>query len=322
MQLLFSGAMPGREEIRGVRAVLGILEADTGRIIHWCEYSTPRELRAPRQKMQFTGYALVGDQIYVCAHSEIVRFTSWPPTEPADRISVPGFNDLHHCIPWKDGLAVANTGLETVDHVSLDGELIHRWDLLEGHSQARRIDPDRDYRQIEDTKPHLVHANHLWVRNGELWVTELKARRAVRLTGDPGQINFETGMPHDGRQVGDRLAFTTVNGTVVLVDPDTLDVVARHDLQEMTPGVRTLGWCRGVCADWRHPSRFFVAFSMVRRSPWREYGFWINNGHKKVPSRIDLYDVESREMVERYVMTERQSLVLFQLDALPEHLWV
>ena len=61
---------------------------------------------------------------------------------------------------------------------------------------------------------------------------------------------------------------------------------------------------------------------MVRRSPWREYGFWINNGHKKVPSRIDLYDVESREMVERYVMTERQSLVLFQLDALPEHLWV
>jgi hypothetical protein len=88
MQLLFSGAIPSREEVRGVTAVLGI-------------------------------------------------------------------HDLHHCLPWEGGLAVANTGLETVDHVSLDGDLLHRWDLLDAQPRARRIDPDLDYRRIADRKPHL-----------------------------------------------------------------------------------------------------------------------------------------------------------------------
>src|SRR5256885_10946081 len=99
-QLLFSGAIPSREQVRGVTAVLGILDADTGRILHWCEYRTPPELQAPKQKMQFTGFSLADGQVYVCSHTEIVRFTDWPPTEPAGRISIPGFNDLHHCIPW------------------------------------------------------------------------------------------------------------------------------------------------------------------------------------------------------------------------------
>jgi hypothetical protein len=322
MQLLFSGAIPSREEDRGVTAVLGIVDAETGEILHWCEYKTPPELQAPKQKMQFTGFCLTDRQMYVCSHTEIIRFTEWPPTEPSGRISLPGFNDLHHCIPWEGGLAVANTGLETVDHVSLEGELLHRWDLLDGRAEARRIDPDFDYRRIEDTKPHLVHGNHLWVRHGELWVTELRTSRAVCVTDRRCEVTVEAGMPHDGRYIRGRLAFTTVNGFVLLADPDSLEVVASHDLSRMTPGIRTLGWCRGVCEDPRDPSRFFVAFSMIRKSRWRDYGFWIKHGHKKMPSRIDLFDVDRGEVVTRILMTESQSLVLFQLDLLPDHLCV
>ena len=147
MQLLFSGAIPGPKEVRGVTAVLGIVDAETGEVLHLCAYGTPPELRAPKQKMQFTGYCMTEGRIYVCSHTEIVRFDDWPPSEPAGRITLPGFNDLHHCIPWNGGLAVANTGLETVDHVSLDGDLLQRWDLLDGHPEARRIDPDLDYRR-------------------------------------------------------------------------------------------------------------------------------------------------------------------------------
>jgi hypothetical protein len=322
MQLLFSGAIPGREEYRGVTAVLGILDADTGEVLHWCKYGTPQELRAPKQKMQFTGFSMTDGQIYVCTHTEIVRFDDWPPSQPAGRITIPGFNDLHHCIPWDGGLAVANTGLETVDHVSLDGTLLHRWDLLEGYPEARRIDPDRDYRLIPDTKPHQLHANHLWVRNGELWVTELKAPGVERVTGARRRVTFEAGRPHDGRYLGGRLVFTTVNGRVVLVDSDSLELVANHDLTKMTPGAKVLGWCRGVCEDPRNPSRFFVAFSSLRDSPWREYGFRIKHGHKRVPSRIVLYDVERAEMVKSFITTDRQSLVLFQLAPLPEALWI
>ncbi len=301
MQLLFSGAIPGREEARGVTAVLGILDADTGEILHLCEYGTPTGLRAPNQKMQFTGYCMTDGQIHVCSHTEIVRFDDWPPSEPVGRISIPGFNDLHHCIPWDGGLAVANTGLETVDHVSPEGALLHRWDLLNGNSGARRIDPDLvDYRQLRDTKPHHLHANHLWVRDGELWVTALKAPGAERVTGAPHRLIFEAGRPHDGRDVGGRRAFTTVDGFLVLVDPDSLEVVATHDLNRMTPGTKVLGWCRGVCEDPRDPNRFFVAFTSLRESPWREYGFRIKNGHQKLPSRIVLFDVARAELVESF----------------------
>jgi hypothetical protein len=322
MQILFSGAISGPEEPRGVTALLGIIDGETGRILHRCEYRTPRELRAPAQKMQFTGSHLADGRLYACCHTEIVWFDEWPPTEPAGRVSCPGFNDLHHCIPWEGGLAVANTGLETVDRVSMEGELVGRWDLLEGHAGARRIDPGVDYRRFEDTKPHFVHPNHLFVRGGALWVTELDKFRARSLTDPHEEIRIEAGMPHDGRHIRGRIAFTTTNGHVVLADPDSLEVIASHDLRQMTPGAEVLGWCRGVCEPPRDPNRYYVAFSFPRATRWRGYAFWMKYGHKRLPSRICLYDVERRELVQDFEMTPGQSLVLFQLDVLPERLWV
>jgi hypothetical protein len=326
MQLLFSGAIPTREEIRGITAVLGVIDAESGEVLHLCEYTTPPELRAPKQKMQFTGTCMIDGRIYACTHTEIVRFDDWPPTEPAARISIPGFNDLHHCMPWEGGIAVANTGLETVDHLSMDGDLLQRWDLLEGRPDARRIDPGLDYRRIADTKPHHIHPNHLWVRDGELWVTGLKTPGAMCVAGDRRELRIETARPHDGphdgRYIRGQVAFTTVRGFVVLVDPDSLDVVESYDLAPMTPGIKTLGWCRGLCEDPRDPNRFFVGFTILRFSQWREYGFRIRHGHPKAPSRIALYDVKRGEMVDSFLITESQSLVLFQLDILPEDLWV
>jgi hypothetical protein len=324
MQLLFSGAIASRTNVRGAMAVMGIIDGENGEILHQCEYATPPELRAPGQKMQFTGYSLTGDRTYVCSHTEIVCFEDWPPSEPAGRISIPGFNDLHHCIPWKDGLAVVNTGLETVDHVSLEGELLERRDLLDGYDGARTIDPNTDYRRFEDTKPHRVHANHLWVRRGELWSTQLITKRAICLTDDRAAIRFDAGRPHDGRYIRDRLVFTAVEGFVMEVDPVSLELVASHDLNLMTPDFERLGWCRGICEDPRAPDRFFVGFTFPRASRWRDYGFRIKFGHSPPPSRIELYDVGRGELVERFEMTPPQSpgYVLFQLDALPEHLWV
>jgi hypothetical protein len=324
MQLLFSGAVSGPEEIRGVTAVLGVVDAESGEILHLCEYGTPSELRAPGQKMQFTGFCMADGGVYACTHTEIVRFDDWPPSRPAARISIPGFNDLHHCIPWDGGLAVANTGLETVDHVSLGGELLHRWDLLARHPEApRRIDPDLvDYRQLADTKPHHLHGNHLWIRHGELWITELKARGAEPVSGGRLQVTFDAGRPHDGRYVGGRLVFTTVNGRIVLLDPDSLETLEQHYLRDMTPGARTLGWCRGVCEDPRAPNRYFVGFSSLRESRWHEYGFHLNNGHPRLRSRIVLYDVERREAVKTLLDAASRDLVLFQLTALPKALWL
>ena len=324
MQILLSGAVPGPEDDRGITAVLAILDGESGEVIHRCDYVTPPELRAPGQKMQFTGFALDDGRLYACCHNEVVWFDDWPPVEPAGRVSISGFNDLHHCLPWEGGIAVANTGLETVDHVSLDGELIARWDLLEGFEGARVIDPGVDYRRFDDRelKPHSAHGNHVFVRSGQLWVTQLRTSQAVCLADCRLRIGFEAGMPHDGRWIRDRLVFTTTNGHVVLVDPDSLEVLASHNLPAMTPGADILGWCRGVCEDPRAEGRVWVAFSFPRETRWRDYAFWIKYQHKRLPSRIASYDLERGELVESVEVTPEQNLVLFQLDLLSQDLWV
>lgn len=322
MQILFSGAIPTRRQGLGVTATLGILDVESGTVVHQCEYRTPSQLQAPEQKMQFTGYCFIDNRIYVCSHNEIVWFEDWPPIAPAGRISIPGFNDLHHCLAWDGGLAVANTGLETVDHVSLDGELIHRWDLLGELPNSRRINPEFDYRLIADTKPHLVHGNHLFTREGGLWVTQLRTSRAVPVS-DPGeQIMFEAGMPHDGRPKNGLLAFTTTNGFVVVIDAESSQVLASHDLNQMTPGLEQLGWCRGLSHDPRDPNRFFVAFSVPRDSRWKDYARWIRDGAARPPTRIALYDIARGELLETNKILPEWDLLIFQLDALPPRLWI
>jgi hypothetical protein len=315
VQLLFSGAIPGPSEPRGVTGLLAVLDTESGEIVHRCEYTTPDELRGPDQKMQLTGFAWVGESLYVCSHTEIVRFDEWPPTRPAGRLSLPGFNDLHHCRPWAGGIAVANTGLETVDLLSLEGSLEERWDLVAGREGARTIDEDLDYRRIADTKPHLVHVNHLFEHGGELWCTQLGARRAVPVARPEAGVEIEAGMPHDGRLVGDTLAFTTVNGYVVGFDPASMNGQRAVDLSAITPELGVLGWCRGICGDPRSPGSAFVGFTTPRRTAWREYAFSVKYGHRPAPSRICLYDLAEGRLERTYSLQD--DLVIFQLDILP-----
>jgi len=317
MQLLLSGAIPGPADERGVTALLGIFDVESGRLVHRCEYTPPASLRCEGQKTQFTGFCLSGERLYVCSFNEILVFDGWPPTRPSGRITLPGFNDLHHCLPWRGGLAVANTGLETVDRVSFAGELLERWDLLEREPGARHIDPGCDYRRIPDTKPHRRHVNHLFEVEGALWATQLRAGNAVCVSDPDAELDLEVGMPHDGRWVDGRVVFTTTNGHLVLADPLRRKLVQVADLGALTPELRQLGWCRGVAADPRAPERFFVAFSTLRRSRWKEFGYWIRWGHELPPGRIALYDLARRARLASWPLGEPPGYVLFQLEALP-----
>ncbi len=321
MQLLFSGAIPGAADERGVTGLLGIFDAEAGRILHRCEYRLPEPV-PPGRKIQFNGFCFDDGRLFVCSFDEILVFESWPPVEPAQRITLPGFNDLHHCHPWDGGLAVANTGLETVDLVSREGVLLRRWDLLAGESGARCIDDARDYRRLADTKPHRRHVNHLFVVDGELWATQLRTTNAVCLDAPERSVDMEVGMPHDGRRIGERIVFTTTNGHLVFVDPNTMKVARAVDLAPLTPGLEHLGWCRGVCADPRYADRFFVAFTSLRRSRWREFGYWIKRGQARPLSRVALYDLRRGGMLASWELGPRPGYVLFQLDPLPAERWL
>ena len=304
-------------------ALLGIIDPETGEILHSCEYMTPPWLKGEGHKMQFTGFTMVDDEIYVCSHVEIVVFDGWPPREPKRRITLPSFNDLHHCIPWRGGLAVANTGLETVDLISFEGELLQRWDVLSPSDRGSSpIDPEVDYRKFEDTKPHYAHPNHLFRIDDSLWVTQLRTSNAICVDGGRGEIRIEAGMPHDGTPIGGRLAFTTTNGKAVFVDPDSKQALEVYDLKTMLGAPEEAGWCRGICEDPEHEGSYYVAFTRSRRTRWREFGFRVKHGYDRPPTRIGHFDFATGEARGTVEVVEDQSLVIFQLQALPEPLWV
>jgi hypothetical protein len=322
VQILFSGAAPGGDDERGVAGVLGILDVERGRVVHRTEYTPPAGLYGAGQKLQFTGFCFAGGRLWVCSFGEILGFDAWPPQQPSARISLPGFNDLHHCRPWGRGLAVANTGLETLDLVGFDGELQGRLDLLEGEAGARKIDAACDYRRIADTKPHRRHVNHLFAVDDVLWATQLRSSDAVPVNGPGRSLRFAAGMPHDGRWVGEHLVFTTTNGHLVFADPRAGRIERTVALTSITPDLDQLGWCRGVCGDPRAPERCFVAFSALRRSRWKEFGYWIRWRHPLAPSRIALYDIEAGTLAGSWRIGEGKGDVLFQLEALAPERWV
>ena len=322
MQLLVSGAIQGEDGHQGVLAALLILDGLTGEILHRAEYHPPDELVSEGQKIQFTGSCFINGVYYVCSHNEILVFEEWPPDKPARRITINGFNDLHHCFPYKDGLAVSNTGLETVDYVSLDGELIERWDLLAGVEGARVIDPDKDYRLIPDTKPHLRHGNHVFTLDGELWTSQLSTSDAACATDTSKTLEMEVGMPHDGIVMGGKLVFTTTNGHLVFFDLEAPHAREAVHLTELNPDFSQLGWCRGVCEVPGSPGEYFVMFSALRRSKWKDFGYWIKYKHGMPKSHLGRYDIANKKYVSAVEIGEGVGYQLFQIDPLPEERWV
>lgn len=320
MQILMSGAIPGEGTPYGhfgVRAVLAVLDTGSGKVSHLFEYEPPEELDGG-QNVQFTGFSFDGGRLYVCSFNEILVLGNWPDLRLEDRITIPGFNDLHHCMPWEGGLAVANTGLETVDHVDFDGTLKQRWDLLTDVEGARRIEEEVDYRLIPNTKPHHRHVNHVFVSRGELWATQLRISAAVQVTGGTGRIELGVGMPHDGILMDPDRVFTTTNGHLVLADPDTGEIRERVNLVELTPDLEQLGWCRGVA---RHPDdrdQFFVAFTKGRRSRWKDVAYRLRHGHYNPPSRVALYDLRRGSLNATWMVGEDPGLILFQLEVLDD----
>lgn len=323
MQLLCSGAFLYPKTSRSRVGFLIVIDWETGQLKHQCEYLTPDSRRAKDQKNQITGFTFAMNRLFACAHNEIIAFDEWPPKTPCGSISDPGFNDLHHCMPFNGHLAVANTGLETVDLMTANGERVERWDLLAEVEGAREIDEKRDYRLIADTKPHRVHANHLFHLGGELWSSQLLTGSAVPVSGGGRPIEMRAGQPHDGEWIGDRLVFTTTNGHLVFVDPDETERPEIINLADLTPRYSELGWCRGVCEDPDNPDRIFVSFSATRRSKWKEYGHAIKNRQNVLRSRITHYDLRERKLLSTFELEDqKQGHLFFQIQPLPKALWL
>ena len=106
------------------------------------------------------------------------------------------------------------------------------------------------------------------------------------------RIAIDIERPHDGVLHDGLLYFTTVNGNIVIANPNTLKIEAVVDLNDMHEPETLLGWCRGILVD---GSKAWVGFSHIRPTRLRENIAWVARGFRRVlPTRIACYDLVRR----------------------------
>ena len=291
------------------------LDTSTGEVRICVEYKSPPEATANDHSSSiFKSGTLIGDILYTCTSTEVLIFKLPEFTQMA-RISLPCFNDLHHVSPGPDGnLLVANTGLDMVIKLTPQGEVLDEWSVLDEDPWAR-FSRAIDYRKVDSTKPHQSHPNFVFQLDSEIWVTRFRQRDAICLNGRRRRIEIGEQFPHDGLLRGNRIYFTTVDGKIVIVNRQTLQVDEIIDLRSINNGETMLGWCRGLLpVDER---KVWTGFTRVRKTKFAENILWarsiLRDGVREKRTHIALYDIGEKRCLQKCDLEQHGMNIVFSI---------
>lgn len=215
----------------------------------------------------FAGGCWRDGRLYVCWPNRVAVVAPAAEWNIQRHIDNPQFNDLHHVHADADGLWVANTGMDCIDHLDFAGGLLSRTCLLgEGSGSGdSSLDDIRDQRAHDARRGRdKEHINHVTVEDASdgtgphLAATLLQSKRVVRVQeGTAGSLDSavqlkRTSPPHEGFVCcAPSLHETplrwnsTIDGLVLATEPRTGDVVRSWDLSRYVGHPR--GWTRGLC---------------------------------------------------------------------------
>lgn len=274
----------------GAGVILGVDGRGGCDVVH--TYVSDLDVRSAEDPMLFKCATRVGERLYCTTETEVVIY-ELPTFDVVHKLSHPWFNDVHHVIPAVNGnLLVASSGAETVLELTVEGELVTVYPLDDERKQV--LAPDTgDLRFGVNLKPHKIHPNHLFAVDGEPWATRFECRDAVSLVDPNRRINIGRERVHDGHVVDGLVWFTTVDGAVVVANPDTGAIEAEYDLNANRRNV-VPGWCRGLLIT---DASVWVGFSRIRMTAARERLSWIRQGlSTSLPTRIEKYDRATMEL--------------------------
>ena len=268
----------------------------------------------------FKSATLVGDKLYACTQTEIIIY-SVPTFTPLHRLSLPCFNDIHHVRPrmhtsGRDTLLIANTGLDMVLELTLEGAIVSVWNTL-GEMPWAHFSREVDYRLVS-TKPHRSHPNYVFTLGDDVWATRFEQRDAICLTQPNRRIEIGSERVHDGVLHDDRLYFTTVNGHLAVVNPQTLAVEETLDLNALHEEDVLLGWCRSL---WIEGDYAWIGFSRIRPTKFRSALSWVRTGFQRsLPTRIALYDLKEKRHLRDINMESFGLNAVFSILPVPEEI--
>jgi hypothetical protein len=218
-------------------------------------------------------------------------------------------------------LVVANTGLDLVLEVTLDGEVVREWSV-NAEPLWTRFSRETDYRKVVSTKPHHSHPNNVWFLDDELWVTRCDHKDVHCLTHEHPAIPIADRWIHDGLVHGGKIYFTAVSGAVIVVDASTRTVERNIDLNRIAGDGRPLGWCRGI--EMLDDDHAVVGFSRLRPTRWKQNVQWAkhrlgrDSGLGLQPTRIAMFDLRDERMCWEIDLEPAGVNVVFSIHATAE----
>ncbi|MGB6387036.1 MAG: hypothetical protein WBD25_18850 [Terriglobales bacterium] len=278
------------------------------------EYDSPEDAcPADSPSILFKSGTVADDKLYVCTPTEVLVY-QLPGFELLHYVSLPCFNDLHHVRPTPEGnILIADTGLDMVVEVTLQGKLLREWSVI-GEDTWKRFSREIDYRKVPETKPHASHPNHVFQLDDEVWATRFDQRDAISLTRPGRRIDIGVQRPHDGHVVGDRIYFTTVDGHLVIANRHTLQVEEVFDFNAIdNPQHLVLGWCRGVAV--MEQNKVWIGFTRIRSTRFKENLIWAKHGFetRNKPTHIALYDLAKKKCLDEIDLEPYGLAVLFSV---------
>lgn len=282
-------------------------------------YKTPPEFLADEHSsitFKSSYYDKETKYMYLCTMTEVLIVTV-PEFKVLHHISHPYFNDLHYVRPFGDNLLVVSTGLDLVIEVNYEGNVINCWSTIEKNTWER-FDRNKDYRKVPTTKPHLSHPNYVSIYKDDIWITRFEQKDAVSLYNFDKRIPINIEKPHDGEIFFNHSFYTTVNGYVLIADPQTGQIKNEINLNNIqNPLKLNLGWCRGIYMI--SESIGFVGFTTIRETKYTDNLNWLEvtksniKRLNKKKTRIGLYNLKTQKLIDELNLENFGFNVLFSI---------
>lgn len=254
--------------------------------------------------LEFTVGTVDGGDLWLTTDTEVRRY-SYPDMALMCTHSHPCFHNNHSVAVRGDHLYVTSTGLDMVVVLNKhDGSIIEQINC-EGKPTWHRFSPDDDYRKLHSTRPHDCHPNYVFWVDDQPWVTRCTQEDAVALRDVERRIDISREKRpisiHDGVTRGDKIYFTLVDGTLVIADANSLELVASIEIFRLEGYEGVRGWCRGIHLD---DNIAYVGFSRLRPTKRLDKIAWVrallNRGPMIEDCSILAIDLERRQIVADY----------------------
>ena len=321
MKLILSMGIPKKniqnlkEGFRFKDALVQIIDWQSKNVIKQISYFPPVNHLPKGLSIQFKGAYKYKYDFFVVTNTEVLIYDllTW---ELKKVFSYPSFNDLH-AVLYKDGkIYVCNTGLEMVQVLNEEGDIIEEINMA-STATWNRFKKHIDYRTIPTTKPHEVHINHLFEIDGEIWVTRGQKGDAVKLYDQKMRFQVvnhnrdEIIICHDGKVKGDFIYFTSVDGHLIIINKFSKKVEEYINLNKINPFHKRIPWTRGVEVVDRYA---FVGATKMRPTKFKELAKWAIKGEPiQMSSCILQVDLEKKEIVEIYEMQKYKSAAIYSI---------